>query len=397
LRGVKVTNSRAIAAAWDSEDVMFRGRFAVWFFLAVVLGLFSAGPAGADGEGPIVVLESPADGSGFYQGQQAQAAYGCLPGPLDWPVVECVGDVPLGAPLDTNSVGEHSFTVRAVDYVGVETTVTHTYTVFDVIPPTATIRSPADGAVYPYGAEVLADYSCDDGPGGSPIAGCIGPLPNSAPVPTDRLGTFTFHVDAYDAAMNHGSATVSYTVADLTPPTITVTSPVDGAQFRLGEVVAPQYRCNDEIEGSRVWCEATPIDTSSFGAHTFRVDARDSSGNAASLVRTYSVVYDFDGFFAPLAPQPTVSTLKAGDDVPVKFSLNGFYGLDVFAAPPAWKPGCPSPSADSSRAFGTLSYKASVDRYVFLWKTEPSWAGFCRELIVALGDGTVRRVNVRFR
>jgi hypothetical protein len=392
-----VTNSRAIADALDSEDVMFRGRFAVWFLLAIVLGLFSAGPAGADGEGPIVFLESPADGSGFYQGQQAQAAYGCIPGPLDWPVVECLGDVPLGAPLDTDSVGEHTFTVHAVDYMGVETTVTHTYTVFDVIPPAATIRSPADGAVYPYGAEVLADYSCDDGPGGSPIAGCIGPLPNGAPVPTDQLGTFTFHVDAYDAATNHGGATVSYTVADLTPPTITVTSPAGDAQFRLGEVVAPEYRCYDEIEGSRVSCKATPIDTSSVGAHTFRVDARDSSGNAASLVRTYSVVYDFDGFFSPLAPQPTVSTLKAGDDVPVKFSLNGYQGLDVFAAPPAWKPGCPSRSTDSSRAFGTLSYKPSVDRYVFLWKTDPSWAGSCRELIVTLGDGTIRHAGVRFR
>jgi hypothetical protein len=376
---------------------MFRGRFTVWFLLAVGLGLFSAAPAVAEGEGPIVVLESPADGGGFYQGQQAQAAYGCLPGPLAWPVVECVGDVPLGASLDTSSVGEHTFTVRAVDYVGVETTMTHTYTVFDVIPPAATIRSPADGAVYPYGADVIADYWCDDGPGGSPIAGCIGPLPNGAPVPTDRLGTFTFRVDAYDAATNHGSATVSYTVADLAPPTITVTSPADGAQFSLGEVITPQYRCYDEIEGSRVSCEATPIDTSSFGAHTFRVDARDSSGNAASLVRTYSVVYDFDGFFAPLAPQPTVSMLKAGDDVPVKFSLNGHQGLDVFAAPPAWKPGCPSTSPDSSRAFGTLSYKPSVDRYVFLWKTDPSWAGSCRELIVSFGDGSVRRANVRFR
>jgi hypothetical protein len=235
------------------------------------------------------------------------------------------------------------------------------------------------------------------GPGGSPIAGCIGPLPNGAPVPTDRLGTFAFRVDAYDTATNHGSATVSYTVADLTAPTITVTSPADGAQFRLGEVVAPQYRCYDDIDGSRVFCEASPIDTSSFGAHTFRVDARDSSGNAASLVRTYSVVYDFDGFLSPLAPQPTVTTLKAGDDVPVKFSLNGYQGLDIFATPPAWKPGCPSPSADSSRAFGTLSYKASVDRYVFLWKTDPSWAGTCRELIVTLGDATVRRANVRFR
>jgi hypothetical protein len=376
---------------------VLKGRVTVWFLLTIVLGLFWAGPARADGDDPIIILESPSDGGGFYQGQQTQAAYACLPGPLDWPVVECVGDVPLGAPLDTSAVGEHSFTVRAVDYMGAVTTVTHTYTVFDVIPPTATIRSPADGAVYGYGAEVFADYSCDDGPGGSPIAGCIGPLPNGAPLATDRLGTFTFRVDAYDTALNHGSATVSYTVADLTPPSIVVDSPTDGAQFHLGEVVASAYRCYDEIEGYRVSCEATPIDTSSFGTHTFRVDTRDSSGNAASLVRTYSVVYDFDGFFAPLALQPAVATLKAGDDVPVKFSLNGYQGLDVFAAPPAWKPGCPSPSSDSSRAFGTLAYRASVDRYVYLWKTDPSWAGSCRELIVALGDGTVRRANVRFR
>jgi hypothetical protein len=376
---------------------MYKGSFAVWFLLAVLLGLISASPAAAGGDGPIVVLESPADGGGFYQGQEAQAAYGCLPGPLEWPVVECVGDVPLGAPLDTRSVGEHTFTVRAFDYVGGETTVTHTYTVFDVIPPVATIRSPADGGVYPYGAEVIADYSCDDGPGGSPIAGCIGPLPSGAPITTDRLGTFTFTVDAYDTAINHGRADATYTVADLTPPTITVTSPTDGAQFLLGEAVTPQYRCYDEVEGARVSCKATPIDTSTYGVHTFRVDAHDSSGNAASVIRTYSVVYDFDGFFSPLAPQPTVTTVKAGNDVPVKFSLNGYHGLDVFAQPPAWKPGCPSASADSSRAVGSLSYKAPIDRYVFLWETDASWAGSCRELVVALADGTWQRASVRFR
>lgn len=376
---------------------MLTGRLTVWFLLATVLALIWAGAAGADGEGPNIVLESPAQGDGFYQGQHVQAAYACLPGPLDWPAVECVGDVPLGEPVDTSTVGERTFMVRAVDYAGAVTTVTHTYTVFDVIAPTATIRTPADGAVYAYGAEVLADYSCDDGPGGSPIAGCIGPLPNGAPVPTDRLGTFTFRVDAYDAATNHGSATVSYTVADLTPPTIVVDSPAGDAQFHLGEAVASEYRCHDDIDGSRVSCKATPIDTSSVGPHTFRVDARDSSGNAASVVHAYTVVYAFDGFFAPLAPQPTVSTVKAGDDVPVKFSLSGNQGLDVLAAAPAWRPGCPSQSWDSSRAFGTLTYRASIDRYVFLWKTDPSWAGSCRELIVALADGTVRRANVRFR
>jgi hypothetical protein len=379
------------------EDMMIRGRFAICFLIAVVLGLFSVAPAGAEGEGPVVIIETPADGGGFYQGQEAQAAYGCLPGPTDWPVIECIGDVPLGAGLDTSSVGEHTFTVRAMDYAGAVTTVTHTYIVFDLIPPTATIRAPADGVVYAYGAEVIADYSCDDGPGGSPIAGCFGSLPSGAPVATDRLGTFTFTVDAYDAAGNHGTASATYTIADLTPPTITVASPADGAQFRLGEQVTAQYRCHDEIDGYAVFCKATPIDTSSYGTHTFRVDARDSSGNAASVVRTYSVVYDFDGFLSPLLAPPAVATLKAGDDVPVKFSLNGYQGLEVFAAPPAWKPGCPSASADSSRAFGTLTYKAAVDRYVFLWKTDPTWEGSCRELIVPLADGTVRRAYLRFR
>ncbi len=376
---------------------MLKGRFAVWFLFALVLGLFSATPAAADGDGPVVVLESPADASGFYQGQEAEAAYGCLPGPLGWPVVECVGDVPLGALLDTSRVGEHTFTVHAVDYAGAETTVTHRYTVFDVIPPVAAIRSPTDGAIYPYGADVVADYSCDDGAGGSPIVGCIGSVPSGAPIATDQLGTFTFRVDAYDAATNRARATASYTVADLTPPTITITSPADGAQFPLGAAVTPQYRCSDDVEGARVSCEATPIETSTVGVHTFRVDARDSSGNAASIVQTYSVVYDFDGFFSPLALQPTVSTVKAGDDVPVKFSLNGYHGLDVLADGPAWKPGCPSPSPDSSRALGGLSYKAPVDRYVFLWRTDPSWAGSCRELVVKLRDGTTRRANVRFR
>jgi hypothetical protein len=373
------------------------GRVTVWFVLATAVALLCAGPAGADGEGPTIVLESPAQGDGFYQGQHVQAAYACLPGPLDWPAVECVGDTPLGEPIDTSTAGERTFTVHAVDYVGAVTTVTHTYTVFDVIPPTATIRMPADGAVYPFGAEVVADYSCDDGRGGSPIAGCIGSLPNGAPVATDRLGTFTFRVDAYDAATNHGSETVSYTVADLTPPTITVTSPADGAQYHVGQPVTADYRCYDEVDGPSVSCKASPMDTSNVGAHAFRVDARDSSGNTASVVRVYSVVYDFDGFFAPLVPQPAVVTVKAGDDLPVKFTLNGYWGPDVFATPPAWKPGCPSASQDSSRAVGTLSYKPSVDRYFYVWKTDPAWAGSCRELIVAFGDGTVRRANVRFR
>jgi hypothetical protein len=382
----------------DGRVEMFRRRYAFWSLIAIVFAaLFFAGSSAAASDGPIVILESPADGWAFYQGQQVQAAYLCLPGPLGSPVIVCDGDVPLGDFVDTSSVGTHTFTVHAVDYSGAETTLTHTYTVFDVIPPTATVATPADHAVYPQGAQILVHYACDDGPGGSGIAGCIAPLPDGAPLPTNQLGTFTFTVDAFDLAGNHGSTTVTYTIADLTPPTITITSPADGAQFLLGQVVTPQYSCHDDVDGSRVLCKATPIDTSTYGQHTFRVDSTDSSGNTSSATTTYYVVYNFSGFFAPLAPEPTISTVKGGEDLPVKFSLNGNQGLDIFAAQPAWRSGCTSGAADTVPASGSLSYNASVDRYVFLAKTERAWAGSCRQLIVTLRDGTVHRANVSFR
>ncbi|HEY7628136.1 MAG TPA: ExeM/NucH family extracellular endonuclease, partial [Ilumatobacteraceae bacterium] len=41
--------------------------------------------------------------------------------------------------------------------------------------------------------------------------------------------------------------------------------------------------------------------------------------------------YDFSGFFQPVDNLPTTNTVKAGQAVPVKFSLNGNQGLDIFA------------------------------------------------------------------
>ena len=50
--------------------------------LTALAALVIAAPALADADGPQVELASPAEGEGFYQGQQVQAGYGCLPGPL---------------------------------------------------------------------------------------------------------------------------------------------------------------------------------------------------------------------------------------------------------------------------------------------------------------------------
>lgn len=43
------------------------------------------------------------------------------------------------------------------------------------------------------------------------------------------------------------------------------------------------------------------------------------------------VEYDFDGFFAPVNNPPTLNTVDTGRGIPVKFSLGGDQGLDVFA------------------------------------------------------------------
>jgi hypothetical protein len=363
--------------------------------LATLGALVLAAPAlASDPTGPQVELVSPADGEGFFQGQKVQAGWGCFPGTLGWPIVSCDGDVPLGDWIDTSSVGSHSFSVHAVDYLGAETTVTHTYTVFDVIPPTATIVTPTAGAEYPIGAQLYASYSCDDGSGGSAIVGCIGTYPNGYPLPTDRPGTFSFSVDAFDAATNHGMASVSYKVVDRTPPQIAITAPADGASYLVGATITPAYSCHDDVDGSRLSCRATPIETTP-GTHVFRVDSVDSAGNSASASTTYSFRYPFAGFYSPLVAEPANASLRAGDTVPVKFSLDGDRGLDVLARA-AWRP-CSVTSGDSSTAFGSLSYSPGPDRYTFMWQTDKGWAGSCREVFLVLRDGTSHAAFVTFR
>jgi hypothetical protein len=362
--------------------------------IVVLAALVGVAPAAADPEAPQIELASPVDGAGFYQGQQTEAAYGCFPGTLGWPVVTCEGDLPIGDYLDTNNVGTRTFTVHAVDYAGAETTVTHTYTVFDVIPPAATITTPAGGADYPLGAELYASYSCDDGPGGSGIIGCIGTYPNGYPLPTDRLGTFTFRVDAFDGALNHSTATVTYRIVDRTAPEITILSPADGAQYLVGDTITTSYFCHDNVDGSRVSCTATPVDTT-LGTHTFRVNSVDSSGNAASASTSYSVRYPFDGFYSPLVVEPATVTLRAGDTVPAKFSLEGDRGLDVLTRA-AWRP-CFVATNDSSTAVGSLTYNGGPDRYTFMWSTDRAWASSYKELSLTLRDGTTHRAYVNFR
>jgi hypothetical protein len=169
-------------------------------------------------------------------------------------------------------------------------------------------------------------------------------------------------------------------VADRTPPTITVTTPAEGAVYVLGESVVATYSCEDAVS-----CVASAVDTSTVGAKTFTVKARDASGNFAFETRNYRVVYPFSDLSA-------ASSLKAGEKLAVRFSLGADHGLSVVVSS-AWRP-CGVTVGDSSPAGSVLSYQAS--RYKLQVETHASWAGSCRQLAFTLNDGTTHVTSVSF-
>ena len=162
---------------------------------------------------PAVTVTTPAAGAEYPQGSTVLADYTCSDAGSG--IASCEGTVENGSPIDTATLGSHSFKVTARDRAGNEVSSTVVYTVVDRTPPTITVRAPDDGAVYALEERVLADYACDDG-SGSGVATCEGDVANGAPLATGDAGEHTFTVDARDNAGNESTQTVRYTVRKAT-------------------------------------------------------------------------------------------------------------------------------------------------------------------------------------
>ena len=115
--------------------------------------------------------------------------------------------------------------------------------------------------------------------------------------------------------------------------------------------------------------------------------------------------FDFSGFFAPVDNLPTLNVVKAGQAIPLKFSLGGDFGFEIFedGSPSSVRVACPQdPELDDIEATvptsaNALSYDPVTDRYTYVWKTAKSWAGTCRELTVVFADGTTREALFQFK
>lgn len=204
---------------------------------------------------------------------------------------------------------------------------------------------------------------------------------------------------------NSASVTIKL---DKTAPSITLDSPANGASYPLNATEAADYSCSDATAGIAACNGPVPsgshIDTATVGAKNFSVNAVDNAGNSASVTHTYNVIYTFNGFFPPVDNLPALNTVKARQAIPVKFSLSGNQGLNIF------EPGYPKSqqiTCDSAAPLApveetvspggsSLTYDSGADQYIYVWKTEKPWVNSCRQLLIKLNDGTTHSASFSF-
>jgi hypothetical protein len=195
---------------------------------------------------------------------------------------------------------------------------------------------------------------------------------------------------------------------------IDVTNPVVNVSSTPGIVEVGQtsnfgfFACADAGSGIAS-CAAPSINTATptpIGeTRSITITATDRVGLTGSATGTYRVVYAFRGFFQPVDNLPVLNSVKAGNGVPVRFSLGGNQGLAIFLSgyPKSARIPCdaddPVTDIESTVTAGSssLTYDAGLGRYTYIWKTEKAWAGTCRQLTMKFADGTEHSANFKFK
>jgi uncharacterized repeat protein (TIGR01451 family) len=220
-------------------------------------------------------------------------------------------------------------------------------------------------------------------------------------------GTYTL---TYSATANGftSEATRIVTVEDTVAPVITLNG---ASAMTVGFATVftdPGATASDGCAGNLTSAIVVTgsVNTNVVGTYTLTYTVSDPSGHSDTKVRTVEVSpYNFTGFFSPIDNLPTINEMKAGQAAPVKFSLGGNQGLNIFAAssPASVQISCSttapiSPVEETETAGNSsLTYDAASDRYKYVWKTESSWKNTCRQLTITLRDGTVHQANFKFK
>ncbi|NOQ63250.1 MAG: hypothetical protein GQ582_01905 [Methyloprofundus sp.] len=215
---------------------------------------------------------------------------------------------------------------------------------------------------------------------------------------------------AVDRADNQVATTATGINIDITPPIVTVIGVTEAAVYTPDSVPAVTCHTSDALSGVAVNATLSVTGGSSNGTGTFTASchsARDVAGNTSLASVSYKVHYPFGELLASGKGNKKQPIVRAGRIVPLKFDMNGDFGLDILqeGSPTSVKINCATADVEGEEEIAVtltpgnsvLNYSPESDLYHYNWKTEKSWAGTCRRLLLTLNDGTIHSADVRFR
>ncbi|HEV2815594.1 MAG TPA: LamG-like jellyroll fold domain-containing protein [Solirubrobacteraceae bacterium] len=243
-----------------------------------------------------------------------------------------------------------------------------------------------------------------DLPDGSAGSG-VDPASVPASVTYTTTGSHAATGTVRDRAGNTSPSASRTVRVDASAPTAAITCPA--TDVVQDSATTASWTASDTGSGLAGAASGTvALNTAAIGTHTVSTpQIRDRVGHVAvAATCTYRVIYDWTGFLDPVTNGPRYNRVDAGEIVPIMFSLNGNRGLGVLAGTPAsvTSGGCNGQREDVSWTLPAswtagLEYYAQYDLYLWPFRTQASWRNTCRQLTVALNDGTTHSTIFRFR
>lgn len=237
------------------------------------------------------------------------------------------------------------------------------------------------------------------------LSGIDGAAPADATISAEGSG-LTASASVSDMAGNTTTATSAPPVnIDKTAPIVSVTGVAQDATYTLGAVPVAGCSTADPLSGVKTFASVSiaggPVGTMTATC----TGAEDNAGNTASAQATYRVVFAWAGFFQPV-DSVGWNSAKAGSSIPVKFDLGGNQGPDIFSTgyPVARQTACPGSSVlvdpieeyAGTAGSSALTYDTAAHRYVYVWKTQKTYAGRCFAFDLGLVDGSSHTFRVQF-
>jgi len=228
-------------------------------------------------------------------------------------------------PAGTETPSAVTNSVQLCDVAGNCTTARLTFKI-DLKAPTVTCTPPPPPASSWYTANVSVPCTALDGGSGlAPTSPSPFALATAVAAGSANGAAFTSSTTVTDVAGNSVVAgPLGPFKVDLSPPTITITTPAVGATYVLGAVVTPLFSCADSGSGiASCVGSAVTLDTTTPGTRTFTVTAVDVAGNPTTLIRTYNVGYNVCLQYDPAKPNPLGGTMV------IKFQLCNAAGVNL--------------------------------------------------------------------